>query len=100
MEAAQRLLQTKGYEAMSIQDLLQELGASRGAFYHYFDSKQALLEAVVDPITDAALANAAPVVRDARLPAAHKPKRGLSDIRRWKTRERAPGPSLTHNWVS
>ena len=62
MEAAQRLLQTKGYEAMSIQDLLQELGASRGAFYHYFDSKQALLEAVVDRITDAALANAAPVI--------------------------------------
>ena len=29
---------------MSIQDVLDELDASRGAFYHYFDSKAALLE--------------------------------------------------------
>ena len=31
VEAAQRLMQTKGYEQMSIQDLLDELDASRGA---------------------------------------------------------------------
>src|SRR2546430_3217796 len=45
IDAAQRLMQAKGYEQMSVQDVLDELGASRGAFYHYFDSKQALLEA-------------------------------------------------------
>jgi AcrR family transcriptional regulator len=43
LDVAQRLVQTKGYEAMSIQDVLDELDASKGAFYHYFDSKQALL---------------------------------------------------------
>jgi AcrR family transcriptional regulator len=43
LDVAQRLVQTKGYEAMSIQDVLNELEASKGAFYHYFDSKQALL---------------------------------------------------------
>ena len=48
VDAAQRLIQTKGYEQMSIQDVLDELDASRGAFYHYFDSKAALLDAVVD----------------------------------------------------
>ena len=46
LDVAQRLVQTKGYEAMSVQDVLDELEASKGAFYHYFDSKQALLEAV------------------------------------------------------
>ena len=30
-------MQAKGYEQMSIQDVLDEMGASRGAFYHYFD---------------------------------------------------------------
>ena len=100
VEAAQRLLQTKGYEAMSIQDLLQELGASRGAFYHYFDSKQALLEAVVDRITDAALANAAPVIGDAGLPAADKLTRVFSDIGRWKTEQRALVLSLMQVWMS
>ena len=45
LDVAQRLVETKGYEAMSIQDVLDALEVSKGAFYHYFDSKQALLEA-------------------------------------------------------
>ena len=72
IEAAQRLMQTRGYEAMSIQDLLDELGASRGAFYHYFDSKRELLVAIVDRIADQALAAVAPVVDDPELPAIDK----------------------------
>ena len=51
VDVAQRLMQTKGYEQMSIQDVLDELDASRGAFYHYFDSKTALLEASSSPRT-------------------------------------------------
>src|SRR5712691_9147140 len=100
VEAAQRLLQTKGYEAMTIQDLLEELGASRGAFYHYFDSKQALLVAVVTATTDAALATVAPVMDDAGLPAADKLTRVFSDIGRWKTERRALVLSLMEVWLS
>src|ERR1700736_5607008 len=59
LDVAQRLVQTKGYEAMSIQDVLDELEASKGAFYHYFDSKQALLEAVVDRFADGGIAGLA-----------------------------------------
>ena len=44
VDAAQRLIQSRGYEQMSIQDVLDELGASKGAFYHYFDSKEGLLD--------------------------------------------------------
>ena len=39
LDAARRLIYTKGYEQMTIQDILDELGISKGAFYHYFDSK-------------------------------------------------------------
>jgi AcrR family transcriptional regulator len=46
LDVAQRFIQTKGYEQMSIQDVLDELDASRGALYHYFDSKRALLDGV------------------------------------------------------
>ena len=63
VDAAQRLMQAKGYEQMSVQDVLDELGASRGAFYHYFDSKTALLEAVVTRTVDTALASVIPVGR-------------------------------------
>ncbi len=48
LDAAQRLVFTKGYERMSIQDILDALRISKGAFYHYFDSKAALLEAYIE----------------------------------------------------
>jgi len=52
LDVAQRLVNTKGYEQMTIQDLLDELQISKGAFYHYFGSKQALLEAIIERIVD------------------------------------------------
>ncbi|MFZ1126945.1 TetR/AcrR family transcriptional regulator, partial [Methanoregula sp.] len=48
LDAALALIYSKGYEQMAIQDILDELKISRGAFYHYFTSKQALLEALID----------------------------------------------------
>ncbi len=48
LDSAQRLVETRGYEQMAIQDILDDLHISKGAFYHYFDSKGALLEALVD----------------------------------------------------
>ena len=48
MDVAMRLIQVKGYEALSVQDVIDEVGASKGAFYHYFGSKADLLEAVVE----------------------------------------------------
>ena len=56
VEAGQRLIQTHGYESFSIEDLLAEVGASKGAFYHYFGSKQALLEAVIERLVDTGMA--------------------------------------------
>ena len=46
LACAQRLFEQKGYENTSIQDILDELKCSKGGFYHYFDSKLALLEAL------------------------------------------------------
>ena len=57
VDVAARRIQSQGYARMSIQDVLDDVGASRGAFYHYFDSKQALLEAVIDRMGDAAIAS-------------------------------------------
>jgi AcrR family transcriptional regulator len=56
VDAGQRLIQTRGYEQFSIEELLAEVGASKGAFYHYFDSKDALLEAIVDRFVELAVA--------------------------------------------
>lgn len=53
LDVAQGLIQTKGYESFSIQDVIDEVGASKGAFYHYFGSKSDLLEAIVERMADA-----------------------------------------------
>jgi len=43
VEAAWKLFYEQGYEATTVEDILEESSASRGSFYHYFDSKEALL---------------------------------------------------------
>ena len=84
VDAAVRLIQTKGYEQMSIQDVLDELDTSRGAFYHYFDSKVALLEAVVERTVEVAIAELAPVADDPDLSALQKLEGVFGGLVRWK----------------
>jgi AcrR family transcriptional regulator len=88
LDSAQRLIQSKGYEAMSIQDVLDDLDASRGAFYHYFESKEALLDGVVERFTDAALAAAEPVLADPGLPALRKLELVIAGIASLKAEQR------------
>lgn len=38
----------KGYEQTTIQDIINELGMSKGAIYHHFKSKEEILEAIGD----------------------------------------------------
>lgn len=100
VEAAQRLIQAKGYEEMSLQDVLDELDASKGAFYHYFGSRVALLEAVVERMVDAATAAVVPVVDDPDLPALRKLEGVFSGITRWKTDRKELIMSLARVWLS
>ena len=100
LDVAQRLVQSKGYDAMSIQDVLNELEASKGAFYHYFDSKQALLEAVVDRFADGAMAGLAPVLGDPDLPALRKLEKVFAGIARWKADQKELVLAIMEVWNS
>ncbi|NEG54438.1 TetR/AcrR family transcriptional regulator [Bifidobacterium platyrrhinorum] len=44
LDSARRLFAEKGYEKTSIQDILNDLGLSKGGLYHHFKSKEAILE--------------------------------------------------------
>src|SRR5215472_4760327 len=85
LDLAQRLVYTKGYERMTIQDILDELQISKGAFYHYFDSKQALLEALIERMGQDALQLLNPIVHDPRLGALEKLQRFFDTAVQWKT---------------
>ena len=52
LAAARRLFQTSDYQKLTMQSLMDELAIAKGTIYHYFRSKEALLEAVVEQITD------------------------------------------------
>ncbi len=43
VSAAWKLFYDHGYEATTIEDIVWESGTSKGSFYHYFESKDALL---------------------------------------------------------
>ena len=46
IRTAEKLFFERGYEETSIQDILNALSISKGGFYHYFESKIALLEEI------------------------------------------------------
>ena len=100
LDAAQHLIYTKGYEQMTIQDILDDLQISKGAFYHYFDSKQALLEALVERIGEGAIQLLLPIVHDPVLPALEKLQRFLAVANRWKVGQKAFFLALLRVWFT
>lgn len=42
VRTAERLMLRDGYSAMRVDDVIREAGLSKGSFYHFFDSKEAL----------------------------------------------------------
>jgi AcrR family transcriptional regulator len=100
LDVAQRLVYTKGYEQMTIQDILEGLQISKGAFYHYFDSKQALLEALIERIMQEAEQVLSPIVHDPHLPALEKFRRYLDTAARWKTAQKDLLLALLRVWYT
>src|SRR6266567_4989713 len=84
LDVAQWLVYTKGYEQMTIQDILDFLQISKGAFYHYFDSKPALLFALVERMGDQVLQLVLPIVYDPTLGALDKLHRFFATLDREK----------------
>lgn len=104
VDAAIRLIQTKGYEQLSVQDVIEAVGTSKGAFFHYFDSKAALLAAVIDRMVETAAVIAAPVAADPSLSAMQKLQGLFSGIARWKREQPEFQPAaveeLMRTWYS
>jgi AcrR family transcriptional regulator len=48
IESAIKLFSNRGYNAASVDDICAEASISKGAFYHHFESKQALFLALLD----------------------------------------------------
>lgn len=52
LDVAERLIHRKGYEKCTVNDILKEVGIAKGTFYHYFKSKEDVIDAIVSRYID------------------------------------------------
>ena len=100
VDAALRLVYSKGYEKMTIQDILDDLKISKGAFYHYFGSKQAMLEALVGRIEEEVIQLLLPIVHQPGLNALDKLERYITTAAGWKTAHKNLMFALVRAWYA
>ncbi len=100
LNATQRLVLTKGYEQMSIQDILDEVRISSGAFHHYFDSRRALLEAFIEHIRQESEKPLLPIIHDPDLSAIEKLQGFFDTLDRLRIARKADVVKLAHVWYT
>jgi TetR/AcrR family transcriptional regulator, transcriptional repressor for nem operon len=100
LNAAQRLVFTKGYEQMSIQDILDDVGISSGAFHHYFDSRGVLLEAFVEQIKQETEKPLLPIIHDPKLTAIEKFQGFFDTLDRLRMAHKAEVVKLGRIWYA
>lgn len=98
LDVAQRLVATKGFERMTIEDILSELHVSKGAFYHYYASKSDLLQALVARMGEDTRRMLRPILEDPSIPAVLKLQRTFDAAGRWKSARRDYLLSLLQVW--
>jgi AcrR family transcriptional regulator len=89
LDAAFRLVLSKGFEQMSIRDILDELRISSGAFHHYFGSREALLEAFIERIKQESDQTFLPIVQDPHLSAFEKLQGFFNSLDQMRTAHKA-----------
>jgi len=67
LDTAEKLFAAKGYEAATINDILEEVHIAKGTFYYYFKSKEDVLDGIVKRQIDAGVKKALAIAADTRL---------------------------------
>lgn len=62
LKTAQKLFFGLGYENTSVNSIIDELGISKGGFYHHFSSKEQLLTGLIETFADAHMTNLKSIV--------------------------------------
>jgi AcrR family transcriptional regulator len=90
LKKAHALFSEKGYEQTSINDIIGSLGVSKGAFYHYFNSKDEVLDAIIMDYAIEVIEMLNKIVYDPRLNALEKYRKMFSETqaRRRENREK------------
>lgn len=84
LDCAQNFFYTLGYEQTSIQMIIDEVGIAKGTFYHYFRSKEDLLDGVTERMLDQSLEILTPILEDDKLNSLEKFKNFVNHLSNWK----------------
>ena len=68
LDVAERLFCAKGFDNTSTNDILKEIGIARGTLYYHFKSKEDILDAMVERLTNQMVAKAANIALDESIP--------------------------------
>lgn len=88
IETGRQLFFAQGFDSTSVNEIILRAGISKGAFYHHFASKEALLEALAIQMAEASADSIGPLLADEVLNGFEKLQLFLASSRRLKS-ERA-----------
>ncbi|CUB59141.1 HTH-type transcriptional repressor KstR2 [Bacillus subtilis] len=72
LETAERLFLTKGYTKTTVNDILKEIGIAKGTFYHYFKSKEEVMDEIIMRVIKEDVAKAKVIVSNPNIPVLEK----------------------------
>ncbi len=84
LNAAWELFAAFGYDGTTIEKLIERVRVSKGAFYHYFSSKEDLLNAIVEVMVARGIDDAKAIVGREQLSAVAKLGEFLGGSRKWR----------------
>jgi len=84
MNVAQKLFLKRGYSQVTVKDILDAVNLSKGGFYHYFDSKEAVLTALISDMTDEIIDELRLLIDNSNLTALEKLQKSFNEQQRLK----------------
>lgn len=91
IRAASQLFQTKDYDSVTMQDVMELLNIAKGTIYHYFKSKDALFEAVIEEMVAELMNQMQKIAQESDGNALDKIKRIIQEGRRFSSPELLEG---------
>lgn len=88
LDTAMALFMQHGYEQTSVNTIIDTVGVSKGAFYHYFKSKEELLDELAERAASQALAGAQSLLEDTSLTAVERLNALFAQTNQFKAQNR------------